>query len=123
MFAREPNDRLTSLVKKLDARLESAKKGQRPLGAYVIFSTTDADLEMRLRSDMACAGVARVSFGLGAPRPAYDVSPEAEATIVIYNPERPARQRVLANFAFRPGELDDVKADAVARALDAALPR
>jgi hypothetical protein len=44
-------------------------------------------------------------------------------TVVIYNPGRPGRQSVLANFALRKGELDSTKTDAIVAALSNVLPR
>ena len=122
IFVREVNDPLTSLVKKIDERLESAGKGPRQRGAYVVVESTAEGLDKQLRGLAEKQAVKSVTFGIGTPPEVYAVAKEAEVTVVIYNPARRGQQKVTANFALRKGELDDKKADAIAKALAEVLP-
>jgi hypothetical protein len=114
---------LTSLVKKIDQRMSNAAKWPRSLGAYVIFDNNTAGLDKQLRELAAKEGLKHVSLGIAAPPASYQVSGEAEVTVVVYNPDRRGRQNVKANFALRKGELDSAKADAIVKALADVLPR
>jgi hypothetical protein len=68
-------------------------------------------------------GLQRVSLCIGAAPPRYELSGEADVTVVIYNPGRRNEQAVQANFALRKGELDDAKSDAIVAALAQVLPK
>lgn len=114
---------MTGLVKKLEQRLEAAGKYPRTLGVFVIFDGNPAVLEPQLRALAAKEPLKRVCLGIGALPKDYEVSPEADVTVVVYNPDRRNKQFVKANFAFRKGELTDKKADAVSAAVWAVLPR
>jgi hypothetical protein len=115
---------LTGLVKKIDDRLEAAAgKSPRTLGAYVIFLNNSDGLDGQLRALAEVEGLQRVSLGIGAPPDEYQVAGEAEVTVVIYNVGRRPQQKVTANFAFRQGELDEARADAIVQALSEVLPK
>jgi hypothetical protein len=112
---------LTSLVKKIDEHIQAAVgKTARPQGAYVLFMNNDG-LDQRLRDMAGEQGLQRVALGIGAPPPDYQVANEADVTVVVYNPARRGG-KVTANFALRKGELDDAKADEIAKAVRAVLP-
>jgi hypothetical protein len=123
IFVRETSDALTSLVKKIDERVDAAAgKAAQPLGAYVIFVNNSDGLDKNLRGIAECEALKRVNQCIGAPPPAYEVAPEADVTVVIYSVARRG-QPVTANFALRKGELDDKKADAIVKALSDVLPK
>jgi hypothetical protein len=115
---------LTSLVKKIDQRMQAAV-GQtpRPVGAYVMFLKDENGLDLRLRGLAEKEAIQRVALGIGAPPPDYAVANDADMTVVVYSPERRGKQRVTANFALRKGELDDAKADEIVSAISDVLPR
>jgi hypothetical protein len=114
---------LTSLVKKIDERMQGAVgKTRRQLGTFVMFMNDSAGLEDRLRALAQKEGLQRVPLGIGAPPPSYEVSGEADITVVVYTPERRGQQRVTANFALRKGELNDSKAADIVKAITAVLP-
>jgi hypothetical protein len=115
---------LTSLVKKIDQRVEAAPgKTPRPPGAYVIFDSNVAGLDKQLQGMAEKAALKRVSLCIGPPPGDYAVAGEADVTVVIYNVARRNQQKVLANFALRKGELNEAKTDAIVKALSEALPK
>lgn len=119
---RDPSDPLTSLVKKIDQRMQAAVgKTPRQLGTYVLFMNNASGLDQRLRGLAETEALQRVALGIGVPPPNYEVANEADVTVVVYNPARRGQQRVTANFALRKGELKD-KVDDIVQAIAAVLP-
>jgi len=114
---------LTSLVKKIDQRLAAAGKTSQHPGAYVIFENNVNGLDQRLRDLAANAAIKHVPLCIGPAPKNYEVSPEADLTVVIYRLGNKRREPVLANFAFRKGELNEAKADAIVKALSDVLPK
>jgi hypothetical protein len=114
---------LTSLVKKLEQRMQRAvHKTPRPLGAFVMFLNDAPGLDQGLRTLAEKEAIKQVALGIGAPPPDYAIAPEADVTVVVYPPGRRNQQKVSANFALRKGELDDAQADAIVEAVAAVLP-
>jgi hypothetical protein len=114
---------LTGLVKKIDQRLEAtAGQWPRPVGVYVIFVNKFDGLDRQLREMAANASLKRVSLSIGAPPAAYEIANAADVTAVVYNLGWRNEQSVTANFALRKGELDEAKADAIAKAVFEVLP-
>jgi len=113
---------LTSLVKKIDQRMQAAVgKTPRQLGAYVMFMNDSGGLEQRLRDLAKKEAIQRVALGIGAPPRDYEVAGEADVTVVVYSPARRG-ERVTANFALRKGELTDAKINDIVKAIGAVLP-
>jgi hypothetical protein len=120
---RETSDPLTSLVKKIDQRMQAASgKTSQPLGAYVLHMNNGSGLDQRLRRLAEAEAIRQVALGIGVPPSDYEVAREADVTVVVYSSERHGEQRVTANFALRKGELNDVRIDAIVKALGAVLP-
>jgi hypothetical protein len=115
---------LTSLVKKIDLQMATAGKYPegRKLGIFFIMSDAPG-LADQLRDLARKENLHHVSFCIGAVPPRYEVNGEAEVTVVIYNPARRNQQAVTANFALRPGELDETQRDAIVEALAKVLPK
>ena len=120
---RDTSDPLTSLVKRIDRRLAAAGKSARPQGVYVIFVNNADGLDKRLRAMAEKAGLKHVSLCIGTPPKNYEVSGEADVTVVIYRIGRRRLEPVTANFALRKGELNEAKTDAIVKALSAVLPQ
>src|SRR4051794_26533895 len=100
LFVRETSDSLTSLVKKIDQRMQAAHgRTKRALGSYVIFLNAAPGLDGQLRAIAAKEAVKRVALGIGVPPNDYQVDPEADMTVVVYSFGRPGGQKVTANFA------------------------
>jgi hypothetical protein len=120
---RDKSDSLTSLVKKIDERMQAAaNKTPRPLGAFVMFVNDAPGLDKDLRTLAEKESIKRVALGIGGPPSDYAIAPDAEVTVVVYPPARRGQQKVSANFALRKGELDDAKADAIVKAIATVLP-
>ena len=115
---------MTSLVKKIDQQVDAAAgKSSRNLGAYVIFVSNADGLDKQLSGLAEKESLKRVCLGISAPPRDYDVSSEADVTVVLYSRGRRSMQKVTANFALRKGELDEAKADAIVKALSDVLPK
>jgi hypothetical protein len=120
---RETSDPLTSLVKKIDQRMQAAVgKTPRPLGAYVLFMNNSSGLDQRLRRLAETEAIKQVSLGIGVPPAGYAVAKEADVTVVVYTPARRGNQHVTANFALRKGELNDARIDDIVKAIGSVLP-
>jgi len=113
---------LTGLVKKLESHV-AAVGGKSPagrkVGTFVHVRDTPADRLRDLARDEAIRWVSLCRMG---PPEGYDVHPDAAVTVLVYNPERRNKQAVRANFALRPGRLDDATTDAIVAAVAEVLP-
>lgn len=121
---RETSDALTSLVKKIDMRMQGAARHKmpRPLGAYVMFASNASGLEQNLRTLAQKETLTHVALGIGAPPRDYVIANEADVTVVVYTPGRRNQQRVSANIALRKGELNEARIDAIVKSIAAVLP-
>src|SRR5262245_45811094 len=110
IFAREVNDPLASLVKKLDA--EVAKQGQKKMAAFVVLLTEDDAAETKLKEMAEKNGIKNVSLALDKPAGPYKkdaaVNPEADVTAVLY-----VAHSVKANHAFKKGEFSEAGVEQV----------
>jgi hypothetical protein len=126
IFVRETSDPLTSLVKQIDQTVYGAsgklKDGQRKLGAFVIIGNAEGRAD-QLRKIAEKEELKRISLCIGDVPQRYEVNPEADVTVVIYNPGRPGQQAVTANFALGKGELDEKTRDAIVAELAKVLPK
>jgi hypothetical protein len=115
---------LTGLVKKIDTLVDAtAGKAARPVGVYVIFVSNADSLDRQFHGLTEKEALKRVSLCSGAPPGDYAVAEDADVTVVIYTVGRRPDQKVTANFAFRKGELDEAKTDAIVKALSDVLPK
>ena len=88
------SDPLTGLVKKIDEKVhEASGKHKNKLGTFVIIGNADGRAD-QLRELAQRESLQRVTLCIGAAPPRYEVNPEADVTVVIYNPGRPGQQRV-----------------------------
>jgi hypothetical protein len=113
IFAREISPNLVGLLRGLDA---AAAAASRPMGAYVIFCSDDPNLPGQLESLVKSAGLSRVivaTFHADGPAE-YRIAADADVTALLYR-----RVTVVANHAFRRGELTPQAAQAIL----AELPR
>src|SRR4051794_5631750 len=108
IFAREINDPLTSLVKKLDAEVAKSNK---KMGAFVVLLTDDEKAEKKLKDMVEKEKIKHVSLATlenSAGPPAYKVAKDADVTVVLYK-----AHKVEANHAFKKGELNDKGVESV----------
>jgi hypothetical protein len=109
IFAREVSDSLTSLVKKIDA--ETAKNSGASMGSFVVFISQDEKLGDKLKDVASKQGIKNCVLTImdnesGPPK--YQVAKDASVTVVFYN-----QRKVLANHAFKKGELNTAAVDKV----------
>jgi hypothetical protein len=100
IFAREINDNLTSLVKKIDAATAANKKAR--MGSFVVFLSDDEGLEKKLKTLADKESIKHTVLTIDNPAgpKAYHVNKLADVTVVLYD-----RQTVKINHAYRKGEL------------------
>ena len=100
VFARELNDPLTSLVKKLDAEAGKSKATK----ALVLLMTDEDAAEKKLKEFTEKNGIKKVNFGVDNPQgpPAWKIAKDAQFTVVMYK-----AHKMTVNHAFKKGELDD----------------
>ena len=114
VFARGLSDPLAKLARGLDRALAEHKKAG--LRAWVTFLHDDQSsydpLVVAWAKKHAIRNVPLAVFeDLDGP-PSYKLSRDAEVTVLLY-----VKQKVVRNFAFRPGELSDARVDAVLKAV------
>ena len=102
IFAKEMNDGLTGLVKKIEA--ESAKHSDCEMGSFVVFCNDDDRLEKQLKDFIAKEKLKKTVVAIDKPAGprGYKISPDADVTVVLY-----VHKTVKANYAFKKGELTD----------------
>ncbi|MBY0527362.1 MAG: hypothetical protein K2R98_28460 [Gemmataceae bacterium] len=102
VFAREVSSPLTTLIKKVDA--ETTKNKEKKMGSFAVFCSDSEGLDKKL-TDLAKKEEIK-DFVLAIDNPAgpepYKISKDADVTVVLYN-----KSKVVANFTFKKGELDD----------------
>jgi hypothetical protein len=117
VFAREINDPLTSLVKKLDAA--AAKHTDSKMGSFVVFMSDDEGLEAKVKGladkEKLEKVVLTIDNAQGPPR--YKIAKEADVTVVLYD-----KQNVKANYAFKKGEFKDEDVEKIVANLSKILP-
>lgn len=120
IFAREINDPLTSLVKKLDA--EVAKAGKNKMAAFVIFLMDDDGAETKIKELAEKHGIKHVSFGIetnpAGPYKQDPIAKEADFTVILY-----ARRKVVENHAFDSKSFSDAAVDRVMQDLPKLQPK
>jgi hypothetical protein len=102
IFAREVSDSLTSLVKQIDAA--TAKNSKAKMGSFVVFMSEDEKLGDTLKALAEKNSIKKCILALDNPAgpKAYNVAKDADITVVLYN-----KHKVMANHAFKKGELND----------------
>jgi len=102
IFAREVSDPLTSLVKKIDAETASNKKAK--MGSFVVFMSDDEKLGDALKNLATKESIKQTILTIDNPAgpKSYNVAKDADVTVVLYY-----KHKVMANYAFKKGELND----------------
>ena len=100
IFARDPDENLVTLIKKLDA--ETVKNADKKMGSFAVFCNDSETLVGKLK-DLAKKEVLK-KFTLAVDNPTgpapYNIAKDADVTVVLYN-----KSKVIANYAFKKGEL------------------
>jgi hypothetical protein len=118
IFAREVSPSLTTLIKKIDA--ETAKNSKAAMGSFVVFLSNDEKLAGQLK-DLAGKEKIKTTV-LSIDNPAgpgrYNIAKDADVTVVLYN-----EHTVMANHAFRKGQLSEKAVTQVVADVSKILPR
>lgn len=108
IFARKTTDSLTSLVKKVDQRIQSNPK----LFGFVVVLTDDSDATSQELEKLAKKnGIKKLPLTLfegTAGPPSYQLAKDAEVTIHMW-----VGAKIKVNHAFAADELDDAAIDKV----------
>lgn len=114
VFARNLSDPLGKLVARLDKAVTDHKAAE--LNAWTTFLADDqASLDTKVlqwAKQHAIRGVPTAVFEDAGGPPSYRLNREADVTVLLF-----VKQKVVANFAFRSGELTDDKITEVLKAL------
>jgi hypothetical protein len=117
IFAREINDGLTSLVKKLD-EATAANKDCR-MGSFVVFCSDEEGLQDKLKDLADKEKLKKVVLTIDNPAgpTAYKVAKDADITVVLYT-----EHKVKANYAFKKGQMTEKDVDTIISDLKTILP-
>lgn len=112
VFARSLSKPLGQLLQRLDQ--ETAARSATGFKAWMTLLTDSADLDQLVKWSQS-QGLKAVPIGAFEDAdgpPAYTLSNDADITVLLF-----VKRKVLANFAFRPGELTEAKLTEVSQAL------
>ena len=102
VFAKTLSDPLAKLM----AKLEAARPAKNDLGykTWLTHTTASANLDVLAKwaQDKGLKGVPVGAYEDADGPPAYKLNKEADVTVMLF-----VKEKVVANFAFRTGELDD----------------
>lgn len=106
IFAREINDSLTSLVKKVNAANEKNSR----MGSFVVFLSDEDGLKDKVKKLADKEGIKKTPLTIDNPAgpDGYNIAKDADVTVVMY-----VNKKVKANHAFKKGELNDAKIERV----------
>lgn len=118
IFAREVSDPLTSLVKKLDEITD--KKQDCQMGSFVVFCNDADGLDKKLEELARKQKFKHIILSIDNPAgpTGYNIAKEADITVVLY-----LEHKVLANFAYRKGEMKDKDIDKILAEVPKILPK
>jgi hypothetical protein len=102
IFARDTNDTLVKLIKQLDG--ETVKNSDKKMGSFAVFCNDSEGLEAKLKDLAKKQNLKEFTLAIDTPTgPApYNIAKDADVTVVLYT-----KSKVVANFAFKKGELKD----------------
>ena len=112
VFARTLSDPLGKLLAKLDAEAVARKDAGFKAWMTHLTETADLDALAKWAQGQGLKAIAVGAFEDADGPPAYALADDADVTVLLF-----VKQKVVANFAFRAGELTDTKAAEVLRAL------
>jgi hypothetical protein len=116
IFARSPTEPLGKLAAKLDQAAADGVVPEMRAWLTLLDDGKQPDLDRRLVAwglQHAIKAMPLGTFDDEAGPPSYRLNREAQATVLLF-----VKQKVVANFAFRAGEITDAKIAEVTKALD-----
>ncbi len=102
VFARSTSDSLGKLLAKLDAAALAHKSSGCKVWMTLLAQKADLDTLAKWAQTQGLKGCPVGTFEDADGPPSYKLHKDAEITVILF-----AKQRVVANFAFRAGELDE----------------
>jgi hypothetical protein len=112
VFARSLSDPLGKLLAKLDAAGADKKAAGYKVWMTQLAATADLDELGKWAQAQGLKGVPVGAFEDADGPPAYKLHKDADVTVMLF-----VKEKVVANFALRAGELDDQAIDTVMRAV------
>jgi hypothetical protein len=118
IFARDLNDSVTSLIKKIDT--STVEHADAKMGSFVVFLKDDEELQKKAKEMAEKEKIKKTVLSVDNPAGpnGYKVSKDAEVTVVLYT-----AHTVKANYAFGKGELDDKGIEKVLGDVSKILPK
>ena len=118
IFAREINDGLTSLVKKLDDATD--RHSDCRMGSFVVFCNDEEGLDKKLKALAEKEKLKHIVLTIDNPAgpKSYHITKDAEVTVVLYTD-----LEVKANFAFKKGELKAADIEKIVSEVSKVLPK
>lgn len=108
IFARDTNEQLVTLIKKLDA--ETVKNAEKKMGSFAVFCNDAESLPAKLKELAARQDLKKFTLAVdnpAGPEP-YKIAKDADVTVVLYN-----KSKVIANYTFKKGELTSEKVEQI----------
>jgi len=101
IWARDISEPLSQLLARLDA--QTVKHSSQEMGSFAVFIGDESALEPQLKEVAEKQKLKKLVLAINIPPipDEYKLAPDAEVTVMLYS-----RHKVLANHAFRKGELD-----------------
>jgi hypothetical protein len=112
VFARSTSDPLAKLVTKLEATALAKKDSGGKVWVTVLADRADLDALAKWAQKQGIKSAPVGAFEDADGPPSYKLHKDADVTVLLFT-----KQKVVANFAFRAGELDDTAIDAVLKAV------
>ena|SRR5438132_1284414 len=118
IFARDLNEPVTKLIKKIDAA--TTEHSDARMGSFVVFLSDDENLQKKAKEVAEKEKIKKCVLSVDNPAgpQSYNVSKDAEVTVVLYN-----ARNVKANYAFGKGELDDKGIEKILADVTKILPK
>jgi hypothetical protein len=118
VFAREVNENVASLAKKLDEA--TAKNSECNMGSFFVFLGEEETLKPKLKEladkqklDKTVLSITEKADG----PPGYQIAKDADVTVVLY-----VKRNVKANYTFKKGALNSKSIDAIMADVKKILP-
>ena len=120
LFARDVTGPLSSLLKQLDAAV--AKNKEADMRSFAVFLTDDTEATEKQLKELAQKEKLSENVPLAivegpAGPPEFKVNKDAEVTVLLYT-----KNKVVKNFAFKPGEMKDKDVKTIVAELAKILP-
>jgi isopentenyl diphosphate isomerase/L-lactate dehydrogenase-like FMN-dependent dehydrogenase len=118
IFAREANEPVMALIKKIDAC--TAKHQDSDMGSFAVFLSEDEDLPKQLKELAQKDHIKHTVLAVDSPTgpQAYKIAKDADVTVVLYT-----HRTVKANYAFPKGDLNEKAISRVVADVGKILPR